>query len=95
MYIFVAHLTSLSFFLLQWSAYTRHLVRKARGLTLLVDQLNHSHDTVVRSSATALRNLAVDYTNKMMIGQCDDSHVYMYMYVLYMLFIYSVYALQT
>ena len=46
-------------------------MRKSNGLTLLIELLNHSHDTVVRSAATALRNLAVDYPNKRIIGQCE------------------------
>ena len=44
-------------------------MRKARGMTLIVELINHAHDTVVRAAATALRNLAVDYTNKRMIGE--------------------------
>lgn len=52
----------------KWSVYIRHIIRKAKGLVLLIELLNHAHDTVVRSSATALRNIAVDHTNKLMIG---------------------------
>ena len=47
----------------------RAVVRKARGLTLLIDLINHPHDTVVRAAATALRNLAVDAMNKKIIGK--------------------------
>ena len=56
-------------YLFQWSVYIRHIIRKAKGLVLLIELLNHAHDTVVRSSATALRNIAVDHTNKLMIGE--------------------------
>ncbi|XP_019848878.1 PREDICTED: armadillo repeat protein deleted in velo-cardio-facial syndrome homolog isoform X1 [Amphimedon queenslandica] len=53
----------------KWAVYQRHLIRKANGLTLLIEHLNHAHDTVVRSVSTALRNLSIDETNKEIIGQ--------------------------
>ncbi len=44
-------------------------VRKQRGLPLLVQLLTTDCDPVVCTSATALRNLAVDERNKDLIGK--------------------------
>ena len=43
-------------------------MRKERGLPILIELLQLPQDTVVRSVATALRNMAVDPRNKELIG---------------------------
>lgn len=47
----------------------RAAVRKLAGLPIIADLLNYSSDKVICSSATALRNLAVDEKNKEQIGK--------------------------
>ncbi|XP_062503852.1 catenin delta-2-like isoform X2 [Corticium candelabrum] len=52
----------------KWSAFIRNAIRKEKGLPILIELLQLPHDTVVRSVATALRNMAVDPRNKELIG---------------------------
>jgi hypothetical protein len=52
----------------KWAEYQRHMVGKVQGLTLLIELLNHAHDTVVRTTSTALRNLSLNRSNRLVIG---------------------------
>ena len=45
------------------------MVRKEKGLPLLVDLLSAESDRVVCATATALRNLAIDEKNKELVGE--------------------------
>ncbi|XP_051971648.1 splicing regulator ARVCF-like isoform X2 [Xyrauchen texanus] len=51
-----------------WSNYIRAIVRKEKGLPVLVELLHSDADKVVRAIAIALRNLAIDHKNKDLIG---------------------------
>ncbi|BFZ04803.1 hypothetical protein BsWGS_07842 [Bradybaena similaris] len=48
---------------------SRAMVRKEKGLPLLVDLLSAESDRVVCATATALRNLAIDDKNKELVGK--------------------------
>ncbi|GFO33524.1 catenin delta-2-like protein [Plakobranchus ocellatus] len=48
---------------------SRAMVRKEKGLPLLVDLLSAESDRVVCATATALRNLAIDEKNKELVGK--------------------------
>jgi len=47
----------------------RAVVRKEKGLTIIVDLLGLNSERVVCAAATALRNLALDEKNKELIGE--------------------------
>ncbi|CAK6959497.1 splicing regulator ARVCF [Scomber scombrus] len=51
-----------------WSSFIRAIVRKEKGLPILVELLRSDVDKVVRAVAIALRNLAMDRRNKDLIG---------------------------
>ncbi|XP_074062612.1 splicing regulator ARVCF isoform X3 [Macrotis lagotis] len=51
-----------------WSTYIRAMVRKERGLPVLVELLQSDSDKVVRAVSIALRNLSMDRRNKDLIG---------------------------
>ncbi|XP_047417762.1 splicing regulator ARVCF isoform X2 [Sciurus carolinensis] len=51
-----------------WATYIRTMVRKERGLPVLVELLQSETDKVVRAVAIALRNLSLDRRNKDLIG---------------------------
>ncbi|XP_053725559.1 ARVCF delta catenin family member b isoform X5 [Synchiropus splendidus] len=51
-----------------WSNYIRAMVRKEKGLPILVELLRSDSDKVVRAVAIALRNLSIDRRNKDLIG---------------------------
>ncbi|XP_016416342.1 plakophilin-4-like isoform X4 [Sinocyclocheilus rhinocerous] len=53
----------------KFAAYIRAAVRKEKGLPILVELLRMDNDRVVRSIATALRNMALDVRNKELIGK--------------------------
>ncbi|XP_065191265.1 splicing regulator ARVCF-like isoform X1 [Sycon ciliatum] len=53
----------------KWSVFVRNAVRKERGLPILSELLTIPSDAVVRTAATALRNLAVDPRNRELIGK--------------------------
>ena len=55
----------------QWAALVRSHVRVNRGLPPLHDLLSVDQEYVVRSVAYALRNLAIDRTNKWSIGKSE------------------------
>nr|XP_033800353.1 plakophilin-4 isoform X2 [Geotrypetes seraphini] len=53
----------------KFAAYIRAAVRKEKGLPILVELLRMDNDRVVASVATALRNMALDFRNKELIGK--------------------------
>lgn len=53
----------------QWSALLRSTLRRDKGLPILVELLRVDDDGVIRADATALRNLALDARNKVVIGE--------------------------
>lgn len=53
----------------QWALYARAVVRKEKGLPVLVDRLRTDNDRVIRAVAIALTNLSQDYKNKDLIGK--------------------------
>ncbi|XP_078681937.1 catenin delta-2-like isoform X1 [Branchiostoma floridae x Branchiostoma belcheri] len=53
----------------KWAAYVRAMVRKDKGLPVLVELIRMDNDRVVRAVATALRNLSLDNRNKELIGK--------------------------
>ncbi|XP_029461399.1 plakophilin-4 isoform X2 [Rhinatrema bivittatum] len=53
----------------KFAAYIRAAVRKEKGLPILVELLRMDNDRVVSSVATALRNMALDFRNKELIGK--------------------------
>nr|XP_058897098.1 splicing regulator ARVCF isoform X4 [Kogia breviceps] len=55
-----------------WATYIRAMVRKERGLPVLVELLQSETDKVVRAVAIALRNLSLDRRNKDLIGEGGD-----------------------
>ena len=52
----------------QWSALLRSTLRREKGLPILVELVRIDDDAVIRADATALRNLALDTRNKVVIG---------------------------
>ncbi|XP_077967690.1 splicing regulator ARVCF-like isoform X2 [Styela clava] len=53
----------------QWALYARAVVRKEKGLPVLVDRLRTDNDRVIRAVSIALTNLAQDHKNKDLIGK--------------------------
>ncbi|XP_046860542.1 lipoxygenase homology domain-containing protein 1-like isoform X2 [Xenia sp. Carnegie-2017] len=53
----------------RWSALLRSTLRREKGLPILVELLRVNDDGVIRADATALRNLALDARNKVVIGK--------------------------
>ncbi|XP_028399626.1 lipoxygenase homology domain-containing protein 1-like isoform X2 [Dendronephthya gigantea] len=53
----------------RWSALLRSTLRREKGLPILVELLRVDDDSVIRADATALRNLALDTRNKVVIGK--------------------------
>ena len=59
------------------------MVRKEKGLPLLVDLLSAESDRVVCATATALRNLAIDEKNKELVGEFEMCFVVVYYFIVY------------
>ena len=57
------------FSFLQWALYSRIIVRKEKGLPVVIDRLRTDKDQVVRAGTIALSNLAEDNKNKELIGK--------------------------
>ena len=57
--------------MLQWAVYARTVVRKEKGLPVVIDRLRTDNDQVVRTGAITLTNLAEDEKNKELIGGCS------------------------
>ncbi|CAM9686864.1 unnamed protein product [Lampetra planeri] len=53
----------------KWSKYVRAMVRREKGLPVLVELLRMDSDRVVCAVATALRNMAMDVLSKELIGK--------------------------
>ncbi|CAK8672686.1 catenin delta-1-like isoform X2 [Clavelina lepadiformis] len=53
----------------KWALYARIVVRKEKGLPVVIDKLRTDNDQVVRVGTTALTNLAEDRKNKDLIGK--------------------------
>lgn len=57
------------YFFLQPAIEIRALVRKEKGLPILVDLLTVEEERVVGAAARALRNLSIDERNKELVGK--------------------------
>jgi len=65
--------------------YSRIVVRKEKGLPVIIDRLRTDNDLVVRAGTTALTNLAMDGKNKELIGRGDVCIVIIGLLVLFSL----------
>nr|CAB3234375.1 catenin delta-1 [Phallusia mammillata] len=53
----------------KWSVYSRIVIRKEKGLPIIIDKLRTNNDQVVRAGTIALTNLAEGIKNKELIGK--------------------------
>ena len=72
----IVHCVIIYFVALQWAVYARIVVRKEKGLPIVIDRLRTENDQIVRVGAITLTNLAEDSKNKDLIGKhCVGSSI--------------------